>query len=391
MIGITVALGRLGSAAPRVERSAVWIDTVKRGPMLRRVTGPGVLVPEQIRWITAETAGRVERIEARPGVAVTPDTLLLELSNPDVVLQALEAERQLAGAEAELLELKGTLEAQLLSGEAQLATLKAEDANARRRAQADARLKAGEFVMEAALQESVDRAEEMAARLALEERRLALLKENMRARLGGQRAQVERLKAVVAFRRKQVESMRVRAGDAGALQELPLELGQWVTPGTVLAKVSRSDRLKAELRIPETQAKDVQVGQAVDVDIRSGHIPGRVSRIAPAASQGTVLVEVALEGELPKGARPDFSVQGTVEVERLGEVLSIGRPAGVQPFGQVELFRVSANDRLAERVKVRLGRSSVDAVEIVEGLNAGERVILSDMSMWEKAERLRIE
>lgn len=390
LIGVTVGLSRLRAAAPSVERGTVWLDTVKRGPMIRQVKGAGTLVPEHIRWLTADTAGRVERIHVRPGTPVEPGTLLLELSNPDVQLQALEAERQLASAEAELISLRTNLETQRISQAATIATLETEATNAESQAQATVALMDRSFVPKLELQQVKGRADEMTTRLNLERQRLAVLQSSTREQLAAQQGQIERLKAVARFRRTQVESMQVKAGESGVLSELPLELGQWVTPGTVLAKVVKPERLKAELRIAETQARDIQVGQRAEVDTRNGVVEGVVARIAPAASQGTVRVEVSLTGELPRGARPDLTVEGTVELERLGEVLSMGRPAGAQPNATVSLFKLVAGSDEAVRVPVQLGRGSVNSIEVVQGLAEGDQVVLSDMTAWDAVDRVRL-
>jgi multidrug resistance efflux pump len=358
--------------------------------MLRQVKGAGTLVPEYIRWLTADTAGRVERIHVRPGAPVEPDTLLMELSNPDVQLQALEAERQLASAEAELIALRTALETQRISQAVTIASLEAEAANANRQAQATVALLDRAYVPTLEAQQVREKAGETGQRLTLERQRLRVLEGSTKEQLAAQQGQIERLKAVARFRRTQVESMQVKAGEAGVLTELPLELGQWVTPGTVLAKVVKPERLKAELRIAETQARDIQVGQKAFVDTRNGVVEGTVARVAPTASQGTVRVEVTLPAELPRGARPDLTVEGTVELERLGEVLSVGRPAGAQPHSTVSLFRLLPGSDEAVRIPVRLGRGSVNSIEVVQGLTEGDQVVLSDMTAWDAVERVRV-
>lgn len=391
LVGVTVGLSRLRAAAPSVERSGVWLDTVKRGPMLRQVKGAGTLVPEHSRWLTADTAGRVERIHVRPGAPVEPGTLLLELSNPDVQLQALEAERQLASAEAELIALRTSLETQRISQEAALATLETEATQAESQAQATVALLDRSFVPKLEVEQVKGRAGELTRRLGLERQRLTVLQGSTREQLAAQVGQIERLKAVARFRRNQVDSMQVKAGEAGVLSELPLELGQWVTPGMVLAKVVKPERLKAELRIAETQARDIQVGQRAEVDTRNGVVEGVVARIAPAASQGTVRVEVTLTGELPRGARPDLTVEGTVELERLGQVLSMGRPAGAQPNSTMSLFKLVPGSDEAVRIPVQLGRGSVNSIEVVQGLAEGDQVVLSDMTAWDAVDRVRLQ
>jgi len=387
---VTVGLSRLRPAAPSVERASVWLDTVKRGPMVRQVKGAGTLVPEYIRWLTADTAGRVERIHVRPGATVKADTLLMELANPDVQLQALEAERQLASAQADLIKLRMELETERLGQESSVAAFTSESAEARRRAEASTLLHQKELIGDLEVRQTREKADELSRRLELERRRLDVVASGMKDQLAAQQGQVERLKAVAQFRRNQVESMKVRAGEDGVLQDLPLELGQWVTPGVLLAKVVKPERLKAELRIAETQARDIQPGQKALVDTRNGVVEGTVARVAPAASQGTVRVEVSLPEELPRGARPDLTIEGTVELERLGSVLSVGRPAGAQPNGTMSLFRLMPGSDEAIRVPVQLGRGSVNAVEVVQGLQEGDQVVLSDMAAWDAVERVRL-
>jgi multidrug resistance efflux pump len=387
---VTVGLSRLRPAAPSVERASVWLDTVKRGPMVRQVKGAGTLVPEYIRWLTADTAGRVERIHVRPGAPVKADTLLMELANPDVQLQALEAERQLASAQADLIKLRMELETERLGQESSVAAFTSESAEAHRRAEASTVLHQKELIGDLEVRQTREKADELSRRLELERRRLDVVASSMKDQLAAQQGQVERLKAVAQFRRNQVESMKVRAGEDGVLQDLPLELGQWVTPGVLLAKVVKPERLKAELRIAETQARDIQPGQKALVDTRNGVVEGTVARVAPAASQGTVRVEVSLPEELPRGARPDLTIEGTVELERLGNVLSVGRPAGAQPNGTMSLFRLMPGSDEAIRVPVQLGRGSVNAVEVVQGLQEGDQVVLSDMAAWDAVERVRL-
>ncbi|OJH38550.1 efflux RND transporter periplasmic adaptor subunit [Cystobacter ferrugineus] len=391
LVLITFGMSQLGQAAPEVDGASVWIDSVKQGEMVRQVVGPGTLVPENFRWITADTAGRIEHLPLRPGASVKEDTQLMELSNPDVALQALEAERQLAVAEGEWMALKEELEMQRLEEESSLARLSTEQVTTRRRAESTTALGEKQYIASVEMLELNEKSQELGQQLQLQQRRLEVISRSMANRLAAQRAQVQRLKAVVDFRRGQVESMKVRARTDGLLQELSVELGQWVTPGMVLAKVIQPGVLKAVLRVPETLAKDVQPGQLVKVDTRTAIVPGKVARVAPAAVQGTVLVEVSLEGELPAGARPDLSVEGTIELERLDGVLNVGRPAGAQPSSTMELFRLTADGTYAERVKVHLGRSSVNTIEVLDGLAAGDRVILSDMSAWSEAPRVRVQ
>ena len=387
---VTVALSRLRAAAPLVDRASLWTDTVKRGPMLREVKGPGTLVPEQIRLITADTAGRVERIPLRPGALVEAGTILLELSNPDVMLQALDAERQLAQAKADLINMRANTNGNELSTESGLATLEAQAADAERRAKADQQLAKDGVISGVEARQQIEKATELSRRLLLEKRRLGVVSGSGKEVVAAQEAQIERLKAVVAFRRKQVDSMKVRSIERGVLSELPLELGQWVTPGALLAKVVQPERLKAVLRIPETQARDLALGLPGSIDTRNGIVQGKVARISPSANQGSVEVDVSLPGELPRGARPDLTVEGTIQIEKLADVLYVGRPAGAQPEGQIELFKLTKDGEEAHRVKVKLGRSSVATVEVVEGLSEGDAVVHSDMSAWDQTDRVRL-
>lgn len=386
---LTLALSRLQPAAPSVERATLWMDTVQRGAMVREVRAPGTLVPEQIRWVSAVTAGRVERVLAQPGIAVDSQSELLVLSNPDVQREALEAQRQLVAAEAELVNLRATLENQRLNQAAQVASVRGDQREAARQADANEKLAERELLAPLELSRSQDRAEELAERLQIEQQRLRFLTQSMQAQLAAQRAQVERLRGLVEFQQRYVESMRVTAGTSGVLRELPLQEGQWVNPGDRLAVVVQPGRLKAELRVPETQAKDVVVGQRASIDTRNGLVAGRVIRIDPAVQNGTVTVDVALEGALPRGARPDLSVDGTIQIERLADVLYVGRPAYGQAEGTVGLFRLTGDDE-AVRVNVQLGRASASTIEVRGGLKPGDVVILSDMSQWDSAERVRL-
>jgi len=386
----TVGLSRLKPAAPSVELGTLWMDTVRKGPMVREVRGPGTLVPEEIRWISAVTPGRVDRVLVQPGVIVNENTLLLELSNPDVQIQSLQAQRELTAAEAELISLKTNLEAQRLTQAGVVATAKSAYREAQRKAKADSDLVAQNLISTAEAGRSGDQAEEMTARMEIEEKRLAILTDNMKEQLDVQQAQVDRLRAIAAFQRRQVESMVVRAGASGVLQELPMQVGQWAISGATLAKVVRPEKLKAVLRIPETQAPDVTVGQPAAIDTRNGIVKGHVVRMDPASQNGTVTVDVTLDGTLPKGARPDLSVDGTIEIERLSDVLHVGRPAYGQANSTVGIFRMIPGSDEAERVQVGLGRSSVNTIEVLRGLNEGDVVILSDMSRWDAVDRVRV-
>ncbi len=386
----TVALTRLEPAAPTVDRAVVFPDTVKRGPMIRQVRGTGTLVPEEIRWITAVTQGRVEEKLVEPGAQVDENTVLLRLSNPDVELQALEADRQLNSAELELVNLRASLETQRLSQEATVASVQAQYNEAMRQYEAQKELAERGLVAEHELARARDGAEETARRLEIEKQRLEVLSRAQAAQIQSQEEQIQRLRGIVRFRKQQIESMTVRAGAVGVVQELPLEVGMWANAGATLAKVVQPGRLKAVLRVPETQIRDVTLGQPASIDTRNGIIPGRVTRIDPAATTGTVGVDVALEGELPPGARPDLSVDGVIEVERLDDVIYMGRPAYGQANSTIGIFKLEPGGNAAVRVNVRLGRSSVHAIEVVSGLQPGDVVILSDMSQYDQVDRVRL-
>jgi HlyD family secretion protein len=387
---VTLGLSRLESAAPRVERATVWTDVVKRGNMVRQVRGLGTLVPEEIRWIPAVTDGRVERIVIYPGTEVTADSVILELSNPELQTSARDADAELRAAEAQFTELKVRLQSQLLDQQAAAAGVEAEDRQARLQLEADEALAQQGLLPNLQLELSRVKAEDLAQRNDLEQKRLAMAEESIEAQLEVQRAQVGKTRDLARLRRDQVEALRLRAGLDGVLQQVPVEVGQQVTPGTNLARVARPDRLKAELRIPETQAKDVQIGQPVTVDTRNGEIDGRVKRVDPAVQNGTVTVDVELLGELPKGARPDLSVDGIVELERLENVLYVGRPAQGQGESEIGLFRMVKGSDEARRTRVSLGRASVSTIEVLDGLEEGDEVILSDTSAWDSYDRIRV-
>ena len=385
-----VGLAQMEPATPTVDRAALWTDTVRHGTMLREVRGPGTLVPEKMRWISSVSAGRVERIDLRPGTEVTPETVLLEIRNPDVQIESLQADRQLTDAAAQLINLRTTLANERLTQRATVAQVQADYLSARRTAENNVVLAEQGLISQPELESSREQAAARAARLEAERERLATIEGAMQQRIGAQSQQVERLREVAAFQRGRVAAMVVRAGVHGVVTELPLEEGQWVNPGQILARIVQPGRLKAVLRVPEAQARDVAIGQVAQVDTRNGVVPGRVARIDPAVENGAVRVDVTLDGELPRGARPDLSVDGTIEVERLDGVLHVGRPASGQAESTVALFRLVPGGSEAVRVPVRLGRSSVNTIEIASGLRAGDVVVLSDLSAYEKADRIRI-
>ena len=388
---VTVGVSQLKPAAPVVDRTQVWIDAVERGPMLRQVRGAGTLVPEVIRWIPATTEGRVERIFVLPGTAVDSDTVLLELSNPELEVAALDAASELRAAEAELANLRVELQTQHLSHEASAASVEAEYHQAELEAKANERLAVDGLIADITLELSRVRVRELVTRTEIEHRRLAIDEDAARAQLDVSQAAVDRARTLSMLRRSQVDALRVRAGSAGILQQLQVEAGQRVDPGTNLARVSEPGSLKAEVRVSETQAPEVQIGQPAAIDTRNGIIAGRVSRIDPASENGTVTVDVALEGELPRGARPDLSVDGTIELERLDDVLHVGRPVFGEEQSTISLFKLERGGREAVRVQVKLGRGSVSKIEIAEGLQEGDEVILSDMSRWDGFDRVRLD
>ncbi len=390
LAAITLGLSTLEPAAPSVDRSTVFIDRVKRGEMLRQVRGAGTLVPEVIRWLPAATEGTVEQILTLPGTLVTPDTVILILSNPELDLQAQVAESEVRAGEAELVNLRVQLRSQLLTQQASAAAVDSEYNQARIQSEADAQLARAGLIPEISLKVSVVKTEALKMRARIEKERLEISSEAAEAQLRVQEARVDSLRADYKLRRNQVDRLHLRAGTEGVLQQVPVEVGQRVTPGTNLARVAEPKHLKAEVRIAETQARDVQIGQKASIDTRNGIISGRVSRIDPAVQNGTVTVDVALEGELPRGARPDLSVDGTIELERLEDILYVGRPAFGQSHSTIGLFLVSEDGSEASRVQVELGRSSVSTVEILKGLGEGREVILSDMSAWDAYDRVRL-
>ena len=388
---ITVGLARLEPAAPTVKAATLWIEDVKRGPMLRSVRGPGTLVPEEVRIISAPVEGRVERIPALPGVNVTADTVLLEMSDPQLEQAALEAQSQLAAAKADYDDLRAQLESQLLAQQAQVTAALSQSEQATLQAEADEKLAKDGLIPDLNLKLSRLRSTQLGKQAKIENDRYAQSKRSIQAQLAAQRARVEQAGASYELRRRQLESLKVRAGIPGVLQELPVQVGQRVTPGTVLARVARPEKLKAELRIPEVQAKDVQIGLPAVIDTRNGEIRGRVARVAPSSEEGSVIVDVALVSGLPRGARPNLSVDGIVEIERLPDVLYVGRPSFGQQNSKVEMFKVSPDGKEAVRVPVELGVMSVNTVQIVDGLAVGDRVILSDTSAQDGYKKIRLD
>ncbi len=387
---VTFGLSRLEPAAPTVQKETVWIDTVQRGPMLRSVRGPGTLVPEDVRWISAPVDARIERIPALPGVTVTPDTVLMEMSDPQIEQNAVEAQSQLKGAQADFDNLKAQLDSQVLNQQAQVTLVKSQSEQAKLQAEADLKLFKEGLLPDITHQLSALKSEQLVKQAKIEEERYEQNKRSADAQLAAQRARVEQNEALYKLRQHQVDSLKVRAGIPGVLQELPVQVGQRVTAGTVLARVARPEKLKAELHIPEVQAKDVKLGLTASIDTRNGLVNGHVMRVAPSVQDGTVIVDVALDGKLPEGARPDLSVDGTIEIERLENVLFVGRPSYGNPNSKVELFKLNEDGKTASRTPVELGRMSVNTVEIVKGLQAGDKVILSDTSAQDGYKKIRL-
>ena len=388
---VTMGLSRLKPAAPGVDRSTVWIDTVKRGPMLRQVRGLGTLTPVDIQWIPADTDGRVEKIAVLPGTAVQPSTVLLTLANPQLRQEALDATLKLKAAQADYKNLEAQLESQVLTQKSLVAQVSAEYNEARMQAETDQQLNKLGVISDLNRKIADGKAQQLQTRDQIEQERLANSSRVLQAQLLAKQAEIEQDRALAELKQTQVQNLVVRAGIKGVLQEQPLKVGQWVTPGTTLAKVVQPDHLKAELKIPETQAKDIQLNQPAQVDTHNGIIAGHVMRIDPAVYNGTVTVDVALDDALPPGARPDLSVDGTIDLERLSNVLYVGRPAFGQENSTVGMFVLQPDGKTALREQVKLGRSSVNTVEILGGLKDGDQVILSDMSRWDNFDRIRLE
>ena len=390
VIGITVLLARLKPAAPTVERNLVWIGDVKRADMRREVRGLGTLVPEEITWIAARTQGRVDKIVLRPGAEVTPDSIILLLNNPDVVRAATDADSQLKAAEAELANLKVQLQSGVLAAESAAASTKAEFEQARLRAEVNDQLFKDGLVSALDLRLSKVTAEQAETRNSIEQKRYAFAKDSTAPQLAVKAAEVDRLRSQAKLRHDELDALTVRAGMNGVLQILPVEVGAQVQPGTNLARVADPRLLKAEVRIAETQARDIQIGQIASIDTRNGVVAGLVKRIDPSVQNGTVTVDVKITDELPRGARPDLSVDGTIELELLKNVVQMGRPAFGQERSTVGIFKLDADGTYATRTQVQLGRSSVNTIEIVAGLVPGDRVILSDMSQYDTNDRIKL-
>jgi HlyD family secretion protein len=390
-----VALGvsRLKPAAPSVERGTVWTDTVKRGSMLRQVHGLGSLIPSQesVRQIPAETEATVVRIRMLPGSQVKADSILVEMSNPQVEQAAMDAQLQLKAAEAEYQSQRVTLESNLMNEKAGAATVNADYSQAKRQADTDKALYDLGVISGLAYKASKGKSDELTTRNDLETQRLEIGRKAIESQLAEQQAKVDQMRVLAELKKKQLNALQVRAGIDGVLVDLPLQVGQHVQPGTMLAKVVQPNHLMAELKISETQARDVQFGEPAAIDTHNGIISGSVMRVDPAVQNGTVTVDVKLTGDLPKGARPDLSVDGTIDLERLEDVLYVGRPAFGQENSTISLFKLDGSGKEAERVPVKVGRESVNSIQVIEGIHEGDTVILSDMSRWDKTDRIRLE
>jgi HlyD family secretion protein len=384
----TYAFARLKPAAPPVDRNTLVIETVVRGPLTSAVRGSGVLVPETSRWITAANEGRIERVVLQPGTRVTADTVVMELTDPQQQQAMLDAEWQLRAAQSAYAAARAELESERLDREAATANLRAETTQARLRATADAALAKEGLAAAITQQLSESAASSFEQRLKFEEQRLAILKSSQRSRLAGLEAEVHQRRAMFDLQRQRIASLQVRAGIDGVLQQVSVQAGQRVTAGATLARVAQPEKLKAEVRIAETQVKDLRVGQRAEIDTRTGVVAARVARIDPAASNGTVLVDLRIEGPLPDGARPDLNVDATIELERLTDVVSVPRPVRAQENSGGSVFRVKGNT--AQRVKVAFGRASASAIEVRSGLAPGDEIIVSDDSAWDKFEEIEI-
>jgi len=388
--GVTLGLSRLKPAAPTVERSTIWTDTVKRGPMIRQVRGLGTLVPDDIRSISALTDANVERRRILPGTQVKADTIIMDLSDPATEQAAQDAELQLKAAEADYKNLEVKVQSDLMTQRSNAATVSADYSDAKTKARIDSQLAKLGVISGQALESSEGHAQELATRNQIEEERVAINTKSVASQLAVQQAKIDELRALYELKKKQLDALHVRAGIDGVLTEVPVVEGQRVTAGTNIAKVVDPTHLKAELKIAETQSKDITFGQPASIDTHNGLIDGTVMRIDPAVINGTVTVDVKLDGHAP-GERPDLSVDGTIDLDRLANVEFVGRPAFGQENSTVSMFKLDPDGKGATRVTVKLGRSSVNAVEILGGLNEGDQVILSDMSRWDNVDRIRLE
>ena len=386
-------VSHLKPALPSVDRSAIWTDTVKRGPMVRQVRGIGTLVPreDRLRLIPAETDGTVVRIDILPGAKVNPDSVLMELNDPQVQQELVDAQLQLKAATVDYKNLQAKLQSDLMTERAGQATVNADNQQAQKQAQTDKALYQLGVISGLTYDASQGKADEYTTRTDIEKQRLDVNKNAIATQLEVQQTKVEQAKTLLALKQQQLDALTVRAGIQGVLVDLPHQVGEHVDPGTTLAKVVQPDQLKATLKIAETQARDIQIGQPAEIDTHNGVIPGSVARIDPAVQNGTVTVDVQLSGPLPQGARPDLSVDGTIDLDRLPNVLYVGRPAFGNESSTISLFKLDQYGSTASRVSVNVGRASVNTIQVLAGLKEGETVILSDMSRWDKADRVKLQ
>jgi RND family efflux transporter MFP subunit len=393
LAGVALFVMRLKPASPAVDRATVWTDTVKRGPLLRQVRGPGTLVPreDKIRLIPAETEATVVRIRVLPGAKVEPNTLLMDLVDPQVQQELLDAQLQLKAAQADLTNVRAKLQSDLMTQRAAAATVGADHSQAQLQSQTDKSLYDLGVISGLTYSASKGKADELTTRNDLEKQRLTLNEKAIETQLAVQQTKVQQAQALLALKQKQLDALSVRAGISGVLVDLPHQVGEHVAPGTTLAKVVQPDQLKASLKIAETQARDIQIDQPSEVDTHNGVIPGKVMRIDPAVVNGTVTVDVELAGALPQGARPDLSVDGTIDLDRMANVIYVGRPAFGNENSTISLFKLSADGKTAVRVPVKVGRASVNSIQVIEGLQDGDTVILSDMSRWDNTDKIRLE
>ena len=386
-------VSRLKPAAPTVDRATVWTDTVKQGPLLRQVRGPGSLVPreDRIRLIPAETEATVVRIRVLPGAKVEPNTVLMDLVDPTVQQELLDAQLQLKAAQTDLMNVKAKLQSDLMTQRAGAATVTADYNQAKLQAQTDKSLYDLGVISGLTYNASKGKADELTTRDGIEKQRLVVNEKAIETQVAVQQTKVEQAQALLALKQKQQDALSVKAGISGVLVDLPHQVGEHVAPGTTLAKVVQPDQLKASLKIAETQARDIQIGQPSEIDTHNGVIEGKVMRIDPAVVNGTVTVDVELSGALPQGARPDLSVDGEIDLDRLQNVLYVGRPAFGNENSTISLFKLTPDGKSAVRVPVKVGKASVNAIQVIEGLQAGDTVILSDMSRWDNTDRIRLE
>lgn len=390
LVAIVISLMRLGPALPVLERSSLWIDTVQRGDMLREVRAPGTLVPRDIHWLAAQTSAQVAKIEVWPGTHVEPETVLLRLTSAQVENDLRNAQAQVAAAVAQVAARHAALQSQLLDERSSLAQAQADYASARVKSDADAKAMARNLIPRVQYEQEQIALDQLQHRTEVEQQRVQAFGAGIQAQMAAAQAELQLQRSNLILRQRQSDALDVRAGIAGVLQQMAVQEGQQVAAGTNLARVARGDALIARLRVPEVQAKDVVLGMSAQVNTYNGMIDGTVTRIDPAVVDGSVQVDVTPTGALPTGARPDLSVDGRIRIAKLGQVLSVGRPAQVEPNSEVGLFRLDASGDTATRIKVRVGATSVDRVQLLQGLKPGERIILSDTSQWDKYDRIRV-